>query len=125
RENILVDDANRALLDAAVPVIQVQGRGQSLARLDVRLQGDLSQPFAVLKGAAQRDEEIDLIHERRLEYIKRREAAEAAGAAELAQALAKKLAELEERARTLEATPLPAPPSDRPSLTVSFIPISD
>jgi Cytochrome c554 and c-prime len=108
-----------------VPVVQVQGRGQSLARIDLFLRGDLSQGFTVLTGAAQRDEEIDLAEHRRIEYQRRREAALAAGQVELARALAAKIAELEQRARELRAQPVPAPPTDRPSLRVSFIQLTD
>jgi len=125
RDSLLQDDANRALLDAAVPVVQVQGRGQSLARIDLFLRGDLSQGFTVLTGAAQRDEELELAEHRRLEYSRRREAALAAGQIELARALAEKIAELEARARALRAQPLPDPPPDRPSLRVSFIQLTE
>jgi hypothetical protein len=123
RDSLLQDDANRALLDAPVPVVQVQGRGQSLARVDLFLRGDLARGFAALPGAAQRDAEIDLDEERRAEYGRRREAALAAGQVELARALAQKIAELEARARELHEAPLPEPPRDRPSLRVSFIPL--
>ncbi len=123
RDDLLADDANRALLDAPVPVVQVQGRGQSLARVDLYLRGDRSRGFTVLPGAAERDEELDLAEERRLEYVRRREGALAAGQADLARALAAKVAELEARSRELRAQPLPAPPTDRPSLRVSFIPL--
>jgi len=125
RDGLLDDDVNRAVLDAPVPVVQVQGRGQSLARIDVHLAGDLSRPFAVLEGPAQREEEIDLATSRALAYGRRRDAALAEGNAELAGALAAKIAELEGRARELRAAPLPPPPADRPSLTVSFVPITD
>jgi hypothetical protein len=123
RDSLLEDDANRALLDAPVPVVQVQGRGQSLARIDLFLRGDLSRRFAVLPGAAQRDAEVDLADERRVEYARRREAALAAGQIDLARLLAGKMAELEARAKELRAEPLPEPPADRPSLRVSFIPL--
>ncbi len=125
RDSLLQDDANRALLDAAVPVVQVQGRGQSLARIDLFLRGDVSRGFTVLTGAAQRDEELELTEHRRLEYSRRREAALAAGQIELARALAAKIAELEARARDLRAQPLPDPPPDRPSLRVSFIQLTE
>jgi hypothetical protein len=125
RDNILSDDANRALLEAAVPVLQTQGRGQSLARIDIQLVGDPAKGFAVLKGPAQKAEEIDLLHQRKLDYIRRRQAAEAAGNGELFQALETKLGEIEQRVKELETTPLPAPPTDRPSLTIGFIPITD
>ncbi len=123
RESLLDDDANRALLDAPVPVVQVQGRGQSLARIDLWLRGDLSAGFTVLRGAAQRDEELEVTAERRREYARRRDEAMAAGAAALAQALSAKIAELEGRERSLRETPLPSPPADRPSLRVSFVPV--
>ena len=123
RDDLLADDVNRALLDAPVPVVQVQGRGQSLARVDLFLRGDRSRGFAVVTGAAERDEEVDLAEERRLEYLRRREGALAAGQAELARALAAKIAELEARARELRTRPLPEPPADRPSLRVSFVPL--
>ncbi|MFL5264043.1 MAG: multiheme c-type cytochrome [Anaeromyxobacteraceae bacterium] len=123
RDSLLEDDANRALLDAPVPVVQVQGRGQSLARIDLFLRGDLSRGFTALTGAAQRDAEVDLADERRLEYGKRREAALAAGQVDLARVLASKMAELEARAKALRSEPLPEPPPDRPSLRVSFVPL--
>jgi hypothetical protein len=125
RDSLLQDDFNRAVLDAPVPVVQVQGRGQSLARIDLHLRGDLSKGFAVLPGAAQRDEELELIGERRAEYGRRRSAALDEGKAALAEALGEKLAELSARERQLREAPLPAPPADRPSLTVSFIPLGD
>ena len=123
RDDPLADDVNRALLDAPVPVVQVQGRGQSLARIDLYLRGDRSRRFEIVPGAAERDEEVDLAEERRLEYLRRREAALAAGQGELARALAAKIGDLEALARELRAQPLPEPPADRPSLRVSFIPL--
>lgn len=123
RDDPLADDANRAVLDAALPVVQVQGRGQSLARIDVTLAGDRSKGFEVLPGPTERAEELDLIAARRREYGRRRAAAEAAGNAALATALSGKLAELEERERALAAMPPPTVPTDRPSLQVSFIPL--
>lgn len=123
RDDLLADDVNRALLEAAVPVVQVQGRGQSLARVDFYLRGDLSRGFAVVPGAAERDEEIDLADERRLEYQRRRQGALAAGQPDLAQALSAKIAELEARVKELRAQPLQEPPPDRPSLRVSFLPL--
>jgi len=125
RDALTDDDVNRAVLDAAVPVVQVQGRGQSLARIDVHLAGDLSRPFAVLEGPAQREEEIDVAASRALAYARRRDAALAEGNGELAGVLDAKIAELEARARALRAAPLPEPPGDRPSLTVSFIPVAE
>ncbi|MBI5067686.1 MAG: hypothetical protein HZB56_05555 [Deltaproteobacteria bacterium] len=124
REKLTDDDLDRAVLDAAVPVVQVQGRGQSLARIDVRLAGDPARGFAVLPGTAQREEELSLLELRAGEYRRRQEAADAAGNLDLSRALAAKVAELAERARAERAAPPPAPPDDRPSLTVSFIPIS-
>ncbi len=124
RDDLLADDSNRALLDAPVPVVQVQGRGQSLARIDLFLRGDLARGFTILAGAAQRDEEVDLAERRRLEYQRRRDAALAAGSIDLARGLATKIAELEARATALRAEPLPEPPPDRPSLRVSFIPLT-
>jgi len=123
RRSLFDDDANRVLLDAPVPVVQVQGRGQSLARIDLWLRGDPSRGFAVLRGAAQRDEELEVSAERRREYARRRDAAAAAGGGELAAALSAKIAELEGRERSLRQTPLRSPPADRPSLVVSFIPV--
>ena len=124
RDPLNDDDVDRAILDAPVPVVQVRGRGQSVARIDVRLAGDPRRGFAVLQGPAQRAEEIDLAEERARDYRRRQAAAEAGGRGELARALSAKAAELEARARTLRAVPLPAPPGDRPSLTVSFIPVT-
>jgi hypothetical protein len=123
REDLLADDANRAVLDAAVPVVQVQGRGQSLARIDVTLAGDRSKGIQVLPGPAQRAEELDLLEVRGREYARRRAAAEAAGNAPLAAALGQKIGELAERQRALAAEPPPAPPADRPSLQVTFAPL--
>jgi hypothetical protein len=124
RDSPLADDFNRAVLDAPVPVVQVQGRGQSLARIDFFLAGDLSKGFAVLPGLAQRDEELDLLAERRAEYQRRRAAALADGTGELGEVLARKLSELMAREKELREAPLPAPPADRPWLTVSFIPLT-
>ncbi|HET9598876.1 MAG TPA: multiheme c-type cytochrome [Anaeromyxobacteraceae bacterium] len=124
RDSLLSDDFNRAVVDAPVPAVQVQGRGQSLARIDFWLRGDPAKGFAVLPGAAQRDEEVDLALHRRLEYLRRRDAALAAGGEELARALGAKIAELDARVAELRAAPVPAPPSDRPSLQVSFIPLT-
>ena len=125
RDGLLDDDANRAVLDAPVPVVQVQGRGQSLARIDVFLAGDRSKGFAILPGASQRAEELELLAARRGEYARRQAAAEASGNDALAAALGSKRTELEERERALRATPLPVPPTDRPSIQVSFIPLGD
>ena len=125
REGLLEDDASRAVLDAPVPVVQVQGRGQALARIDFFLQGDRTQGFLVLPGPSQRAEEIDLLAERRAEYGRRRAAAEASGSAALATALSGKLAELAARESELRAEPPPVPPPDRPSLQISFIPLGD
>ncbi|HYS79540.1 MAG TPA: multiheme c-type cytochrome [Anaeromyxobacteraceae bacterium] len=124
RANLLDDDVNRVLLDGPVPVVQVQGRGQSLARVDLFLRGDRSRAFEVLPAAAERDEELELLETRRVEYARRREAALAGQQAELAQALASKLDELAARAGALRSKPLPGPPLDRPSLRVSFIPLT-
>ncbi len=121
RDSMLADDFNRAVLDGPVPAVQVQGRGQSLARIDFWLRGDLALPFTVLPGAAQRDEEVDLSLHRRLEYLRRRDAALAGGQAELAQALDRKISELEARVAGLRERPLPEPPADRPSLQIAFI----
>ena len=125
REGLLDDDANRAVLDSPVPVVQVQGRGQSLARIDLFLAGDRSKGFQILPGPSQRDEELDLLAARRAEYARRRAAAQASGSGGLATALAGKIVEMEEREKAIRATPLPAPPTDRPSMQVSFIPLSD
>jgi hypothetical protein len=125
REGLLDDDANRVVLDSAVPVVQVQGRGQSLARIDVYLQGDRSKGFLLLPGPSQRAEELDLLADRRAEYARRRAAADASGNASLATALGGKIAELTERETAIRATPLPAPPQDRPSIQVTFVPLSD
>ena len=124
RASLLDDDVNRVLLDGAVPVVQVQARGQSLARVDLFLRGDRSRPFEVLPAAAERDDELELLEARRVEYARRRGAALAEQQAELARALTSKLDELAERARSLRSQPLPEPPPDRPSLRVSFIPIT-
>jgi hypothetical protein len=125
REGLLDDDANRAVLDAPVPVVQVQGRGQSLARIDVFLTGDRSKGFALLPGPSQRAEELDLLAARRGEYARRRAAAVASGNDALAAALGGKMSELEERELALRATPLPVPPTDRPSIQVTFLPLTD
>jgi hypothetical protein len=125
RDGLLDDDANRVVLDAPVPVVQVQGRGQSLARIDVFLVGDRAKGFAILPGPSQRAEELDLLSARRGEYVRRRAAAEASGNAGLASALGAKITELEERELALRATPPPAPPRDRPSIQVTFLPLSD
>jgi cytochrome c554/c'-like protein len=124
RDSLLADDFNRAVLDGPVPAVQVQGRGQSLARIDFWLRGDLARPFKVLPGAAQRDEEVDLSLHRRLEYSRRRDGALAGGQIELAQALGQKVTELEARVAELRARPLPEPPPDRPSLQIAFIPLT-
>ncbi|HEX7488629.1 MAG TPA: cytochrome c family protein, partial [Anaeromyxobacteraceae bacterium] len=58
------------------------------------------------------------------EYARRRAAALAEQQAALAEALSSKLDELAARARSLRAKPLPDPPPDRPSLRVSFIPLT-
>ncbi len=125
REGILEDDASRAVLDGPVPVVQVQGRGQALARIDIWLQGDRSKGFAVLPGPSQKAEELDLLVERRAEYARRRAAAQAAGNEPLARALEGKLAELAGRERQLRAEPPPVPPTDRPSMQISFVPIDE
>jgi hypothetical protein len=125
REGILEDDASRAVLDGPVPVVQVQGRGQALARIDLYLEGDRSKGFVVLPGPTQRAEELDLLAERRAEYGKRRAAAQAAGNGALAAALDGKLEELAARERELRAAPPPSPPRDRPSMVISFIPLDD
>jgi len=125
REGLLDDDANRAVLDSPVPVVQVQGRGQSLARIDLFLAGDRTKGFEILPGPSQRAEELDLLASRRAEYARRRAAAQASGSSGLAAALAGKIDELAEREKAIRATPLPLPPSDRPSMQVSFIPLSD
>jgi hypothetical protein len=125
REGLLDDDASRAVLDGPVPVVQVQGRGQALARIDFFLQGDSAKGFAVLPGPSQRAEELELLSVRRAEYGRRRAAAEAAGNAALATALAGKQEELAAREREVRAAPPPVPPADRPSLQISFIPLDD
>jgi hypothetical protein len=108
-----------------VPVVQVQGRGQSLARIEVFLTGDRSKGFALLPGPSQRAEELDLLAARRGEYDRRRAAALASGNDALAAALGGKMSELEERELALRATPLPVPPTDRPSIQVTFLPLTD
>ena len=123
REDLLADDFNRAVLDAPVPVVQVQGRGQSLLRVDFFLRGDRRKGFAVLAGAAERDEALEVIRARRMEYRRRRAAAEALGRAELARAMGAKIEELAARERALASRALPEPPDDRPSLRVSFVPV--
>jgi hypothetical protein len=125
REGLLDDDANRVVLDAPVPVIQVQGRGQSLARIDVFLAGDRSRGFEILPGPSERAEQLDLLAARRGEYARRRAAAEATGNGALASALGGKIVELEERERAIRATPPQMPPGDRPSIQVSFVPLGD
>lgn len=125
RDDLLADDFNRAVLDAPVPVVQVQARGQSLLRVDFFIRGDRSRGFAVLRAAAQRDEEIDLLAERRREYARRRAAAEEGGNPALAVALAAKLEELAAREQALRQEPPPVPPADRPSLSVGFVPLDD
>ncbi len=123
RDDLLADDFDRAVLDAPVPVVQGRGRGQSLVRVDLFLRGDLGRGFEVLSGAAERDEELQVIGERRREYLRRRAAAEAMGQGEMARLLAAKLDELSARERALASRPLPEPPPDRPSLRVSFVPV--
>ncbi len=125
RDDLLADDFDRAVLDAPVPVVQGRGRGQSLVRVDFFLRGDPGRGFAVLPGAAERDEALQVIGERRREYARRRAAAEALGQGELASALEAKLQELAGRERALAARPLPEPPADRPSLRVSFVPVAE
>jgi hypothetical protein len=125
REGLLDDDASRAVLDAPVPVVQVQGRGQVLARIDFFLQGDRARGFLVLPGPSQRAEEIDLLAARRAEYGHRRAAAEAAGNGALVAALSGKLEELAAREAALRAEPPPVPPVDRPSLQIAFVPLGD
>lgn len=125
RQDLLADDFNRAVLDAPVPVAQVQGRGQSLLRVDFFLRGDRSRGFAVLAGAAERDEALEVARARRIEYGRRRAAAEARGEAELARAVEAKIEELAARERALASQPLPEPPQDRPSLRVSFVPVGE
>ena len=125
RDEVLEDDVNRVVLDAAVPVVQVQGRGQSLARVDLYLRGDLARGFAAVPAASLREEELELIQARMAAYGRRRAGALASGEAELARALDAKLTELAQRARTLRAAPVPKPPRDRPSLVVTFIPLGE
>ncbi len=125
REGLLDDDASRAVLDAPVPVVQVQGRGQALARIDFFLRGDASKGFLVLPGPTQRAEELDLLAVRRAEYGRRRAAAEGSGNTALAAALSGKLAELAARETALRAEPPPTPPDDRPSLQISFVPLGE
>ena len=125
RDDLLADDFDRAVLDAPVPVVQARGRGQSLVRVDLFLRGDLGRGFAVLPGAAERDEELQVIGERRREYLRRRASAEALGQGELARLLGAKLDELSARERSLASRPLPEPPADRPSLRVSFVPVRE
>jgi len=125
REGLLDDDANRAVLDSPVPVVQVQGRGQSLARIDLFLGGDRSKGFAILPGPSQRAEELDLLAARRAEYARRLAAAEASGNTGLAAALGGKVVELTDREAAIRATPPSVPPADRPSIQVTFIPLSD
>ena len=125
REGLLDDDASRAVLDAPVPVVQVQGRGQALARIDFFLQGDARQGFLVLPGPTQRAEELELLAGRRAEYARRRAAAEAAGNGALAAALSGKQDELAGREVALRAEPPPVPPAGRPSMQISFVPLGD
>jgi hypothetical protein len=125
RDEILKDDVNRALLDAAVPVVQVQGRGQSFARIDLYLNGDPGKPFVVLKGNAEKTEELDLLHERKLEYIRRKNAAEGDKNEALAQVLGDKIVELDARARKLADEPVPGPPEHQASIAVTFIPVDE
>jgi hypothetical protein len=125
REGLLDDDASRAILDAPVPVLQVQGRGQALARIDFFLRGDARKGFLVLPGPTQRAEELDLLAVRRAEYGKRRAAAEASGNTALAAALSGKQAELAARETALRAESPPAPPDDRPSLQISFVTLGE
>jgi hypothetical protein len=125
REGLLDDDANRAVLDSPVPVVQVQGRGQSLARIDLFLGGDRSKGFAILPGPSQRAEELDLLAARRAEYARRLAAAEASGNTGLASALGGKVVELTDREAAIRAAPPSVPPADRPSIQVTFIPLSD
>ncbi|MEI6224384.1 MAG: multiheme c-type cytochrome [Deltaproteobacteria bacterium] len=125
REGLLDDDASRVVLDAPVPVVQVQGRGQALARVDLYLQGDRSKGFEVLPGPSQKGEELDLLAERRAGYARRRAAAETAGNGPLAAALAGKIEELSAREQALRAEPAPVPPTDRPSMQISFVPLGD
>ncbi|WP_242340268.1 MULTISPECIES: cytochrome c family protein [unclassified Anaeromyxobacter] len=124
RERLIDDDQDRAVLEAPVPVVQVAGRGQSLARIDLWLRGDLSRPFEVLRGASQRDEELALVAERRAAYADRLARARSAGQAPLAAALEAKLRELDARERELRAAALPEAPPDRPALRVSFVPLT-
>ena len=125
RDDLLADDFDRAVLEGPVPVVQARGRGQSLLRVDFFLRGDPGRGFAVLPGAAERDEELQVIGERRREYLRRRAAAEALGQAELARLLRAKVDELSARERALASRPLPEPPADRPSLRVSFVPVGE
>ncbi|GEJ56744.1 cytochrome c family protein [Anaeromyxobacter diazotrophicus] len=125
RGEVLEDDVNRAALEGPVPVVQVQGRGQSLARVDLYLRGDLARGFTALPDAAARDEELELLELRTADYARRRAGALASGAAELARALDGKLAELAARAREVRARPVPEPPRDRPSLVVSFVALGE
>jgi len=103
----------------------VQGRGQSLARVDLYLRGDLARGFAAVPAASLREEELELIQARMAAYGRRRAGALASGEAELARALDAKLTELAQRARTLRAAPVPKPPRDRPSLVVTFLPLGE
>jgi hypothetical protein len=98
------------------PLLAVEGHGQSLLRVDVRLgQG----PVALLPTAADRDEEI-----RNLDVRIARFRAQISLAPQRREQIEGKIRELEERKRTLASAPIPEPATGSSWAQADFLPLT-
>lgn len=116
-KDALSAEENR-LAGASTKVVQLQSKGRSLLRVDVRFHGDGAVEW--VRGDAERDREVAALDER-IELLRAQE--NEPMLAEARKALVKaKLEEILQRRETLAATPTPTP-EDRSSAVARLIPL--
>lgn len=107
------------VVPGAPPLLAVEGHGQSLLRVDVRLtEGPPSAPLFLSRGAEGKAQELKALDERIARYVERAQGA----AAELKPALEGKIAELREK-RAQAASAVETAPPGSPVATVRFLPL--
>jgi hypothetical protein len=98
------------------PLLAVEGHGQSLLRLDVRLGEG---PLTLAPTAEDRDQELKALDARIVRFR-----TQIAAAPQRREQLEAKIRELEERKRALAAAPLPQPASGTSWVQATFIPLT-
>ncbi|MFZ5470629.1 MAG: multiheme c-type cytochrome [Myxococcota bacterium] len=115
----LAGEENR-LVRGKVPVVQVQSKGRSLARVDLTFGGRVGTPFELIRGEADKERELSAF-DQRIELL-RKQVNEPSLAPQLMQLRKAKLEETIHRRHTLAFSSLPTP-KEKNAMAVRFLPL--